>query len=241
MTATPTLFAGDGEPCASCGAPLAADQRYCLTCGHRRADARLPFLEILRDDPATQLVPLHQPVPALGGAGGGGYGATPPEDGFAGRARANTGLIAGVGVLLLAMLIGVLIGSGFNRDDGSAAFANQKPVVVSVGGGAVAPAAAPPAATMPTDTGAATTPAPATTDTTAADPSKDSDPSAKAAEQSVKPKTVSKSKIKDLDKLSGKEYQKEVDKLGKNIASGGKAPPKDNKPAAGGGDFQDIG
>jgi hypothetical protein len=235
MTATPTLFAGDGEPCASCGAPLAADQRYCLTCGHRRAAARLPFLEILRDDPAAELVPLHQAVSA------GGYGATPPDDGLRDRARANTGLIAGVGVLLLAMLIGVLIGSGFTRDDGSAAFANQKPVVVSVGGGAVAPAAAPPAATTPTDTGAATTPAPATTDTTAADPSQDADPSAKSAEQSVKPKAVSKSKIKDLDKLSGTEYQKEIDKLGKNIASGGKAPPKDNKPAAGGGDFEDIG
>lgn len=233
MTATPTLFAGDGEPCANCGAPLAADQRYCLTCGHRRAAARLPFLDILREEPATQLVPLHQPI----GVGG----AVPPPEGFADRARANTGLIAGVGVLLLAMLIGVLIGSGFGRDDGNAAFANQKPVVVSVGGGAAAPAAVAPTATTPTDTGAATTPTTPTTDTTAADPSTSDDSSAKSAEKTVKPKAVSKSKIKSLDKLSGKEYQKEIDKLGKNIASGGKAPPKDNKPAAGGGDFQDIG
>ena len=30
-----------GEPCARCGAPLAHDQRYCLNCGQRRADARL--------------------------------------------------------------------------------------------------------------------------------------------------------------------------------------------------------
>ena len=36
-----------GVPCAECGAPLAEDQRYCLNCGQRRADARLPFLEVL--------------------------------------------------------------------------------------------------------------------------------------------------------------------------------------------------
>ncbi len=34
-------------PCASCGAPLAGDQRYCLACGERRADARVPFAEVL--------------------------------------------------------------------------------------------------------------------------------------------------------------------------------------------------
>lgn len=237
MTATPTLFAGDGEPCTSCGAPLAADQRYCLTCGHRRAAARLPFLDILREEPPTQLVPLHQPI----GVGGPVGGVLPPPDGFVGRARANTGLIAGVGVLLLAMLIGVLIGSGFGRDDSNnAAFANQKPVVVSVGGGAAAPAAAAPAATTPTDTGAATTATTPTTDTTAAD-SSTTDPSAKSAEKALKPKAVSKSKIKSLDKLSGKAYQKQIDKLGKNISVGGKAPPKDNKAPAGGGSFQDIG
>jgi hypothetical protein len=26
-----------GEPCRECGVPLAADQRYCLNCGARRA------------------------------------------------------------------------------------------------------------------------------------------------------------------------------------------------------------
>jgi len=43
----PTMFAPrlgpDGEACASCGAPLAADQRYCLSCGTRRAGLRVPF------------------------------------------------------------------------------------------------------------------------------------------------------------------------------------------------------
>jgi hypothetical protein len=227
MTA-PTLFAGDGEPCGSCGAPLAADQRYCLTCGARRATARLPFLEILRDDASTQLLPLHQPV-APGAVPG---AVPPPADGsLAGRARANTGLIASVGVLLLAMLIGVLIGSGFARDNGGVAAANQKPVVVSVGGAAAAPAAAAPTATTPTDAGASSTDGAGSTSTA----------KGKAAKSPIKTKAASTKKLKDLSKLSGKEYQKQVDKLGKNIAVGGKAPPKDKKPAAGGGSFQEIG
>lgn len=230
MTA-PTLFAGDGEPCGSCGAPLAADQRYCLTCGARRAAARLPFLEILRDDAPTQLLPLHQPV-AMGAVG---VAVPPPADGsLAGRARANTGLIASVGVLLLAMLIGVLIGSGFARNDGGVAAANQKPVVVSVGGVAAAPAAAATTATTPTD-------ASATGSTGTDGASSASTAKGKAAKSPIKTKTASTKKLKDLSKLSGAAYQKQVDKLGKNIAVGGKAPPKDNKPAAGGGSFQDIG
>ena len=33
------------EQCPSCGALVAADQRYCLECGHRRGDPRLPFMD----------------------------------------------------------------------------------------------------------------------------------------------------------------------------------------------------
>lgn len=233
MSAPPTLFAGEGEPCTSCGAPLAADQRYCLTCGHRRAAARLPFLEILRGE-ETHLMPLPGVVTATAaGPASPVGGAVPPlaDDTLLGRARANTGLIAGVGVLLLAMLIGVLVGSGLGHDNGSA-LANQKPVVVSVGAGAAAPAAA-----TPTATGAATAP-------TATKPKTSSRKSASGASSSkatIAPKMVAPAALQNLDKLSGKAYQKQVDKLGKNIATGGKAPPKDNKPAAGGGSFQDIG
>lgn len=229
----PTLFGPDGEPCASCGTPLAADQRYCLSCGARRADARLPFLDILREEPPT-LVPFATAV----------HGAPPvAEAGLAARARENTGLIASVGVLLIAMLIGVLIGSGFGNDDSDAArasAANQKPIVVSVGQAAAAPAAA--AATTDTTATDPTDGSPSsTTSKGSADSASKSDASSKADEAKVKPKAVSQTKLKSLDKLSGKDYQKQVDKLGKNIATGGKAPPKDNKPAAGGGDFEDIG
>ncbi|MCW3038255.1 MAG: hypothetical protein JWM31_160, partial [Solirubrobacterales bacterium] len=169
-----------------------------------------------------------------------GQAVPPPYGGTLGeRAQANTGLIAGVGVLLLAMLIGVLVGTGLGQDNGSsAAAAAQKPVVVSVGGGA-APAAAAASAAAPTDTGAGTTTPAGTSKKTKS--SATSSSSADSGPATIKPKTVSKSTIKNLDKLSGKEYQKQVDKLGKNIAVGGKAPPKDNKPAGGGTASEDIG
>ena len=36
-----------GEPCRACGAPLAADQRYCLNCGQRRGEPRVEYREHL--------------------------------------------------------------------------------------------------------------------------------------------------------------------------------------------------
>jgi SPOR domain len=53
----------EGETCAQCGAPLASDQRYCLNCGYRRAETRLPFLGIHRDQTAatrTEVVPTRR-------------------------------------------------------------------------------------------------------------------------------------------------------------------------------------
>jgi hypothetical protein len=44
-----------GEPCSTCGAPLAADQRYCLECGGRRAPARLDPVAMARGaEPAPE-------------------------------------------------------------------------------------------------------------------------------------------------------------------------------------------
>src|SRR5437764_15395649 len=38
-----SLVAGVGDPCTGCGARLASEQRYCVECGERRAQSRLPF------------------------------------------------------------------------------------------------------------------------------------------------------------------------------------------------------
>jgi len=111
--------------CAACGAPLAEDQRYCLQCGERAT----PISSVLAGPP---------PAPAGAGARVNGPASPPsalappgaappslpglPEGGEApGRGNAVT-VIAGVGVLLLAMGIGVLIGrSGAAKPSGAAA------------------------------------------------------------------------------------------------------------------------
>jgi hypothetical protein len=96
---SPSSSAGVVEPCAACGTPLADDQRYCLECGERR----IPISSVLLggppsgDQPQSQTPPPAPPPPASTAAGS------------AGRGNAVT-VLAGVGVLLLAMGVGVLIG-----------------------------------------------------------------------------------------------------------------------------------
>lgn len=210
---------------------MAADQRYCLNCGLRGAEARLPFLDILRSDPEAQLVPYGQSLPQLRSSVGGAL--PPPAVGFQERMRVNSGLIAGVGVLLLAMLVGVLIGSA--GDDQGPLAATPPPQVISIAGGGAAPpvAAAPTAATGAT--GAAEDSAAAKADGGSGSPAPSRAPKARA------PAAATNNAVKDLDKLTGAAREKAVDKLGKKIATGGKPPPKDSKPAGAGGDFQEIG
>jgi hypothetical protein len=86
-----------GEACVACGSPLAADQCYCLECGERRA----PVSDFLRSGPPRRPAPASPPPQA------------PPSGLEAPSApgRSNTlSLLAGIGVLLLAMGVGVLIG-----------------------------------------------------------------------------------------------------------------------------------
>jgi len=83
--------------CRACGAPLAADQRYCLECGERAGAPR-----------GSQTVPLAPPAPPLEA---GGQTSASPAHAAAETPRVGTAtLLAGVGVLLLAMGVGVLIG-----------------------------------------------------------------------------------------------------------------------------------
>lgn len=202
--------------CRACGAPLAADQRYCLQCGTRHGDARLPFLEILARqmppaEPATTTTTVRQTGPAA----------------WLGRMSANAAAVAGVGCLLLALGVGVLIG-GLGSDDSSAASAGA-PQIITVGGAAPAAAVAP----------VATSSAPAATETTTQDAPK---AKAKKKPSSDDAKSTS-SAVKDLDKSSGSDYAKKAEKLPKTLGTGGAPPPKDTsgKAIGGGSDTEEIG
>ncbi|MGO9489070.1 MAG: zinc ribbon domain-containing protein [Solirubrobacteraceae bacterium] len=107
----------DGQ-CTNCGAPLAADQRYCLECGERRASVS----DFLRSGPPAATSPPASPP-----------GSSPPSASPGGSGSRNNALslLAGVGVLLLAMGVGVLIG----RSSSSARPSAPAAQVVTIGGG----------------------------------------------------------------------------------------------------------
>jgi hypothetical protein len=108
----PSMLGSIHEQCSSCGAPMASDQRYCLQCGERNGPARVPALDRARQRP-------HE-TPA----------ARPSQRP---RTSVNTALIAGVGTLLLALGVGVLIGRSSNSSSSKAPPAQV--VRVTEGGG----------------------------------------------------------------------------------------------------------
>ncbi len=123
VTEVNSPIAGGGDNCPSCGSPLAKDQRYCLVCGARRGDPRLPFM-----DAVVFMDAVKQPQP--GGAGDGGNKAPPPQK--RPLLSANASLVAGVATLVLAIGVGVLIGR--SGDSGSTT-ASATPQIIRVGGG----------------------------------------------------------------------------------------------------------
>ncbi|HEY5707979.1 MAG TPA: hypothetical protein VIS51_01130 [Solirubrobacterales bacterium] len=96
---------------------MAADQRYCLACGTRCGEPRLPVM-----DAVTLMDAMKQPRQA----------SPPPPQRPKRRMSPNMALFATIGVLLLAMGVGVLIGRSGNQ---SVATAPAAPQVIKVGGG----------------------------------------------------------------------------------------------------------
>ncbi len=113
---------GSNESCSNCGARMAADQRYCLNCGHRRGDPRLPFMDA---------VVFMESMNAPGGAGGATPPPPPAKSGGDNRWNANAALIAGVATLVLAIGVGFLIGRSGHDNAQQAA----TPQVIKVEGG----------------------------------------------------------------------------------------------------------
>jgi hypothetical protein len=124
----------DGEPCESCGAPLAADQRYCLECGARRGESRVPFAELNGNGAST--------APAAASAA-------------SDRDVSPMGAVIGIAILGVMLLVGVLIGRG-GGDDSTP--------VVTVGGAGPALAGAAGAGETVSNTGEVKSEWPAGTD-----------------------------------------------------------------------------
>jgi hypothetical protein len=149
------------DQCATCDAPMASDQRYCLECGTRRAHVAAAPLGAPPAPSSPLATGSHSAgVAPAAAADVGGWAASPATNIGASaiaaapaRSGGPTAVIAGVGVLLLAMGVGVLIGRA-----GSSAKTSTAPAQVI----SVASPGAPVTSTSPT----ISTPATSTPSTT---------------------------------------------------------------------------
>jgi hypothetical protein len=220
------LLGEPNAPCRSCGAPLAADQRYCLQCGARRAEARLPFLDILAQQ--TRAVPDVAAAAETTVVRAGRLGT------WLRGTSTNAAAVAGAACLLLALGVGVLIGG---LGDSGAATAGA-PQIITVGGAAVAPAL--PSTSAPATTGTTGAGDGATVNSTKKD--KASSKGANATGASSATSKATKKVLKGLDSSSGGDYAKKSQKLPKTLGTGGAPPPVDKSvPAGAGSDVQSIG
>jgi hypothetical protein len=110
---------GTAAQCAVCGAPLAGDQRYCLQCGERHVPISSFLLGAQSPGAVAQAPPPPSSPPAISSSSG------------EGSQRNNTlTVIAGVGVLLLAMGVGILIGRSGNGSSKQIATAPAQVITV---------------------------------------------------------------------------------------------------------------
>ncbi|HEY8082279.1 MAG TPA: hypothetical protein VIE64_01815 [Solirubrobacterales bacterium] len=223
-TATPQMQAlGEArEPCAGCGTPLAADQRYCLNCGQRRAGPRVDFRRYLLPSAGEGAPPESPQAPPAT--------VPPSEPPEPGRDYAPLAAVGGIAVLGLMLLVGVLIGKG------SDSTAPAPAPILKVNEGA-APS------TASTESGGSKTAS--TKSSGSSNKPKESGTSAKSVAGGLTGEAASKSKgtvqaskgdLESLNSQSGDSYQEAVKKLPDKIATPGAPPPVDkSKPPGDGG------
>jgi hypothetical protein len=234
MSLAPVPSGQPGSPpsCANCSAPLVADQRYCLACGHPVSPARLAFLDVLQAEaqPYTgmaQGTATAYPGGVIGALPPGYTSVVEPASGPYAWLRRYSGLFGLLSVLLLAILAGLLVGHWVTQ---SKAPSQQVFKVEGLTGAAAAPlasSAVSPTATGPTtDTIATPKPAasgPATAKETAKTEAHEAQ-EAKAIEKAPAPKAVqvTPTKLQKLGHTTGKKHEEEVNKLGAQpIETGG--------------------
>jgi hypothetical protein len=200
----------EGANCAHCGAPLVADQRYCLSCGQPCSPVRLAFLDVLDSErqpqPAGALVPAA-PI---------GYASYADASAGPAWARRYAPLFAVASVLLLALIAGLLLGHWVSQSKGSSG-----PTIVKVEGLAGAPPASASGTTTP---GAGATPT-STSSSGSASSAKSEEAKeraeAKAEEKAEEKapakappaKALSNTEATKLEKTTGRAKEKELQKI----------------------------
>ena len=202
----------DGEPCAQCGSPLAADQRYCLNCGRRRGEPRVDYRQRM---PVATEAP-SQPSPPE---------PEPAEPAKAERDYAPLAAVGGIVVLGLMLLVGVLIGRG-NGDSAAA----PVPVVLPAGSGAAT------AETEGGGTGGGGDQLGLGGDSKGGGKRKNAKGGGGETAAEAGAVTASKDQLEELQSESGEEAAKNALKLPDKIATPGEPPPIDKSKPPGGGE-----
>lgn len=221
LTPVPSSEPRPEPSCESCSAPLAGDQRYCLSCGHPVSPVRLPFLDVLGDEPQVGGTATPFSIAAVPG----GYAAVvePAGAGAYGSLRRYSGLFGLLSVLLLAILAGLLVGHWVTQSK-----APDRQVLEVKGLPSAAVAASPLASSAAAGTGAgagagATSSVPSSPPKAAPSTSKAAARTeaheaqeAKAIERKPTPKAVKQTptQLKKLGSTTGRKHEEEVNALG---------------------------
>jgi hypothetical protein len=204
----PVPSPSENEICANCSAPLVADQRYCLSCGQPVSPVRLAFLDVLESERQPQL-----------GAGAGTstvpVAFTPYIEPAAGPAwlRRYAPLFGVLSVLLLAMIVGLLVGHWVTQ---SKAPASAQVVKVEGLGGLATGGSA----TTPTTTTPATGTSKSSSSSSKSEEAKE-EAEAKAEEKAEEKapakapeaKKANSSTLSKLEKSHGKSHEKELNEI----------------------------
>ena len=203
--------------CGQCGAPLAADQHYCLHCGEAQGDSRVAYRGLIAPAltaPAAAPPLAQQSTPA-----------TPAAAPAPAPQRDWTPLLAlgGLAALALVLVVGVLIG----KSGTPTAAAPAAPQVITVSGAA-------PAATTPTEAADSSSSGSGRRSATKhhAGGGGKVDPAEAAAGARA---------VQDLNSASGEDYQRKSARLPDTVALPGKPPPRDDKAPGGGSGAETIG
>jgi hypothetical protein len=218
MSLAPVPSEQAGASCTNCSAPLAPDQRYCLSCGQPSSPVRLAFLDVLHE--GQPYVGAQSPVGSLSP----GYAPMiEPASGAYAWMRRYSGLFGLLSVLLMSIIVGLLVGHWVTQSKAPA----QQVLRVEGLSGAAAPLSSAASTTTTSPTSASTPPKPAASTA----PSKESANTeakevqeAKAIEQKPPPKAVkvTSTKLKKLGSTTGKKHEEEINKLGAQpIETGG--------------------
>jgi hypothetical protein len=196
--------------CASCGAALVSDQRYCLSCGEPASPVRLAFLDVLESEQSRRNGAQRQQLLAAGGypLAPAGWAPQEPEHGAGGWLRRNSALLSLLSLLVLCLIAGLLVGHW-----ASASKASNGPQVIKVEGlGALSNAGS----TAPSSTAGA---AGAKHSSSAA--KEEAEESAEAAKETKaekapppKPVKIAPSRVQKLTHSTGRKHQEEINSLG---------------------------